>query len=712
MRNSGRQCAVLFRREIRHCFFSPVFPAAALFFALGSSIPFFALGATVSVSIPGFRQFISLVPYISSIVVAALSMGSWADEKKAGTDRLISSYPVGAETIVLAKFLALFFAYAILLALTLPVPLLSPVAGASSRFIVPDIGNPVAAYAVLLAWGAAASAIGLFVSVAFKNHAAAFLASSASLLFGTQKTFPVHIESAARGILDCRDLVFYLAICAFALLLTGIVLFPGTRKVRRGRRIAFAALALAAIPLSSNIPLRFDPSGAQPLSALTRRVLSSVDSEIKVTWYRSPWIEKAYPSVRSIADALADYRAYGNGHFNSEVIDPSEEAVSSTAQSLGVIVRQLEGKDACSGLLVEYRGEHRVIPFITDTRTLEYDLTRFIMEMADTPMPGAGAKSLQLVFGGPGGNALYPYVEPWLSYAGFDFTAKNLPVENLDPEVSLIVFGSSALDAKSAETVSRFLSSGGRALFFVSGTDVNVAGDWKASAKKNDFLLDALETRGIAVGRNLVLDRSAWILEMPSLDNAKYVQIEYPFWIASDPKARDARNALYNGTGTLHFFWPSPVRPTGGPAGLRFESVIESSAQSTEMNEPFDTNPFGTQRDALNKGYGGRERLAVFASTPARLGVIADEYFPSSMIDYTGGESNLSFMVNCAEWITGNEALLELKRNLPDEAAISEQQKEDIARYFGAGRAATLIVIPAIILLFGIGVTIAKRKKS
>ncbi len=170
------------------------------------------------------------------LVVPLLTMRLLAEEKKIGTEELLFTSPVSVGQIIAGKYLASLIVLAAMLGLT---ALLSSFAFA--------LGNPEAApwlvgYLGLFLMGAVFMAIGLFFSSVTENQiVAAFLTFSALLLLlvlnwvtasggGAWRSvlgylsFSPHFEDIARGILDTKDIVYYLSFSFFGLFLTHSVI--------------------------------------------------------------------------------------------------------------------------------------------------------------------------------------------------------------------------------------------------------------------------------------------------------------------------------------------------------------------------------------------------------------------------------------------------------------------------------------------------------
>jgi ABC-2 type transport system permease protein len=168
------------------------------------------------------------------LLVPALTMRLWAEEAKSGTLEMLLTFPARDGELVLGKFLASWALLAVGLLLTLPLAL-------AVAFLGPlDWGPVVGGYLGALLLGAAYLAIGQFISALTENQILAFiLAFVVCLIFygmGTEVVVRLfsdrtatllrslgtgsRFESIARGVIDLRDLVYYLSLTGFFILLS------------------------------------------------------------------------------------------------------------------------------------------------------------------------------------------------------------------------------------------------------------------------------------------------------------------------------------------------------------------------------------------------------------------------------------------------------------------------------------------------------------
>lgn len=174
------------------------------------------------------RQMFFWVGILSAFAAPALSMGLLADEKRSGTIELLITLPVRDHEVVLGKFLGVLGLYGVLALLTIPYPI------AVAQFGPLEAGPVMTGYFGLVLQGGAMLAIGLMASSFTENQVVAFFVSltitmifvlidkQAALLWGPLQwfAFGTHSGPMERGVIDLRDVVFFLSITALCLGIT------------------------------------------------------------------------------------------------------------------------------------------------------------------------------------------------------------------------------------------------------------------------------------------------------------------------------------------------------------------------------------------------------------------------------------------------------------------------------------------------------------
>lgn len=231
------------RREFRTFFISPIaYIVLGGFLLLAGWLYFSTLFLAGQASL---RGFFGIAPVLFVVLVPAITMRSLAEERKSGTLELLLTLPMEDWQIVAGKFLAALGMVAVGLAWTTPYALtVSSLTGPGSNF---DWGPVFTGYLGLLLLASSFIALGLWGSAQSKNQIVAFIMGLvlcfafyfvdkfAALLpesLGQVLEFlsvDYHFDNVARGVIDTRDLVFYVSLTAAGLLLT-------TRALSSARR--------------------------------------------------------------------------------------------------------------------------------------------------------------------------------------------------------------------------------------------------------------------------------------------------------------------------------------------------------------------------------------------------------------------------------------------------------------------------------------------
>jgi ABC-2 type transport system permease protein len=230
----------LARKEIYQYLYAPAFYGAAVFFLLFCSVWLFYFQRFFAANQASLRPFFGAFPLVFILVIPVITMKSWAEERKTGTIELLLTMPYNEWDLVLGKFISTFSVLAVMLLLTLPVPMTLVRLG---HF---DLGTIFCEYAGVFLLGASAVALGLLLSSLSKNQAGSFLGSAVVLMavmLINQLTFSMnlpqwlsrginffslafHFESFSKGLLDSRDLFFFIISTALFLFInTRVILF-------------------------------------------------------------------------------------------------------------------------------------------------------------------------------------------------------------------------------------------------------------------------------------------------------------------------------------------------------------------------------------------------------------------------------------------------------------------------------------------------------
>jgi ABC-2 type transport system permease protein len=213
------------KREIRSSFNSPIAYTVILGFLLFTGVYLYFIREFYAIGQADLRGYFTIMPIVFAFLVPALTMRSWAEERRLGTYELLLTLPFTEGQLVLGKFFSALALTAIALVLTLPVPLAASLLGSF------DVGILFTQYLGVLLEAAAAVAIGEWISSLAKNQVSAFIGSVLVLLalvlvdkvsgflgaggivaaFFNWLSLSFHFDSFSRGVVDTRDLAYYLS---------------------------------------------------------------------------------------------------------------------------------------------------------------------------------------------------------------------------------------------------------------------------------------------------------------------------------------------------------------------------------------------------------------------------------------------------------------------------------------------------------------------
>lgn len=230
------------RRELRGYFATPLAYVFIVIFLVLTGLFTFYLGGFYERGQADLAPFFNFHPWLYLFLVPAIAMRLWAEERKSGSVELLMTLPVTLWQAVLAKFLAAWLFIAVALALTFPIWLTVNYLGE------PDNGVIVAAYIGSLLMAGGFLAIGSCISAANRNQVVAFIITVVICFVFMLAGFPLvldvfsgwlpgplldavasvsfltHFAAISKGVLDVRDVLYFLLVIGVWLVATTIVL--------------------------------------------------------------------------------------------------------------------------------------------------------------------------------------------------------------------------------------------------------------------------------------------------------------------------------------------------------------------------------------------------------------------------------------------------------------------------------------------------------
>ncbi len=248
MSNRFTGLRAVFKREFKGYFSSPLGYIFIVIFLLASGWLTLSrdFGRFLELRQASLDSFFTYIPWLFVVLVPAVAMRLWAEERKTGTVELLFTLPVTLEASYLGKFLAgwTFLGFSLLLS--------APLVWQVERLGDPDWGTIITGYLGCLLLAAAYLAIGMLFSAVTKNQVVAFILGTAAtvvfLIIGLPQSLETigglfggyaeqtvlslsladHFDTLTRGLLELGTLAFFLAFTA-AWLVCGMLALDRTK---------------------------------------------------------------------------------------------------------------------------------------------------------------------------------------------------------------------------------------------------------------------------------------------------------------------------------------------------------------------------------------------------------------------------------------------------------------------------------------------------
>jgi ABC-type uncharacterized transport system involved in gliding motility auxiliary subunit len=643
----------IFAREFAAYFNAPIaYIFIVVFLAVNSGLfmtSFFLSGTA------DMRGFFSLLPITLIVFIPAITMRLWSEDSKSGTIALLHSFPMSAMDLVLGKFFASFLFYLIALAGTLIIPIMIVFLGR------PDIGPIIGGYFGSALLGAFYLAVGIFISGLFKDQIIAFILGMVACfvfyMVGTDYIAIVldgwigglgtllngaigtanHFASIERGVIDIRDIIYFLSYTILFLWLNSVTVEQIMRRLA-DKKFTINALVGLAVIFMLNLVIgsmhlgRFDltSGGMYTVSPAAKNILRKLkDAPITVKFYVSP--KDKMPAAmktmeQDVTDILREFEMVSK-RFKYEVVDPTTDVdMAKTLQNKGINpfdTRSVE-KDAFnikriySAIAISYLDKpEEVIPQVVpqNISNLEYEILSRIyrMTMPSKPKvvlvapfsesnmdPRQRQMMMQMGRNMPEKEDHFKNVTQMLQSENYDVIRCELTEQDpLPPNFDmLIVISPENLSERAKYEINKAV---------ISGKDVLIAAqNYKFSympqpgmgiqvmpQKQQHGLNTLLEKYGLGMSNNILMDESQEVLSIPVRQNIGGflpMTVEQPVKLPMQIKVTDQgmnnRLSITSRLGSILYLWGSALsydKSKLSQMGLESEVLLNSSAKSWEI---------------------------------------------------------------------------------------------------------------------------------
>jgi len=712
------------RREVKAAFDQPMGYVLLIVFLAVNAFLFFR-NAYLS-NVASLRPMLDFMPWVFLFFVPAIAMRSLAEDTRSGLLEIVLAQPVSEAELLIGKYLGVLLVLLGALATTLLIPV-GLALGSDMQW-----GPVFAQYLGAILLAASFAGVGVWASSLTKSQITAFILAVAvmfllilvgldPLLVGLPPTLGAiaarlgvlsHFESIGRGVLDLRDLIYFLSLGAVFLTLAYAALMrrrlPARSKASEQLRLGTVLLCAVLIAMNlagGQIGGRIDltPGNAYTLSSATKTIARTLPDLVTIKLFSSAELPAEFAlNKRDVDDLLRDLKSAGKGKIRVIEKDPAtDSAAAEDARNLGIVPVQfnvvgqseLQVKEGFFGLVIQHADKHEVLPFVRRTDDLEYRLAASIRNLTRTTRPKIG------VLTDPEAG----------SYAGFRRELeKSYTVETpvlgdsgtLSGYAALVLATSrDSISPVEVQKVASYISGGGHALILESG--MAVSQQMPIAQGRKVTWNSAIAPYGVQIKDDMVYDlRANQMVGVPT--NFGQILRPYPFFLrAQSTKA-------------------SPINAELGEAGLAWTSSIDTSASKTSTVTPLlvTSNSAGVSAgqamidpsQQFSTANLARRILAVQVAPKdgkngVRLVVVGNAMMASDEFMQRSPE-NVVFALNAVDWLAQDEGLIGIraKDRRPPALVFGSEATRDAVKYFN------VVGIPILLALYGV-VRLTKRRR-
>jgi len=669
------------------------------------------------------RPFFDLLPYMLLLIAPAVAMRTFAQEQKNKTLELLFAHPISELEIVLAKFFGSFGFYFVMLLTTISLPVTTFI------FSNPDPGVVIAQYLGALFVGGAFLSIGIAASALTSSQVSSFLLSAA-ITFGfilvgfdivllslpkeitalvTQVAILPHMNNISRGVLDLRDLLYFVTLIGLFLMIAVIKLSQRktTENPAAQRRLHLGLGLIVGIGVVANIlmysyPLRLDLTFNRifTISKGTKQTLTNLPDIVTINLYTSTNLPgPVATNVRKVRDTLRDYHVLGKGKIMLVERQPdAEEDDLSYATEDGIQEVQFNTlannafavQKGYFGLSLYYGDKKETIPYMQNVDDLEYQLTRLIRKMTSEQKP-------TLAVYAPADTKYSPEKSITILQENLDmqYELQDVALEQPEATVSanaLLVYGlTEALSATASGKISEYIQNGGNIILLLENHKVDP--QVGSATAYNTGLEGLLSDFGLTVNKDIVFDTR--LNETITLNAGQFNYLmQYPFWIRAIP-TKEEFPAL-SGINSVTLTWANSFS-TEKIEGVTLTPLLQTSLNGGKQSGVYTIAPNQLKPDTFKPSR--KEELVAVAGKKgnSKFVVVGDsDFILDQFVQNT--QQNLDFASSIIDWVAADEAIASIKRKTGDSPVFTftSATQVKIVQYTNQ------LLVPVMVVAFGI----------
>lgn len=585
----------------------------------------------------------TLAPWVYLFLVPAVTMRMFAEEKRLGTMEVLLTRPLSVFRIVLAKYLAGLLLVTISLLPTLVY-----------FYSVYSMGNPVGnmdtggtwgAYIGLFFLAAIYVAIGLLASALTDNQIFSFILamgmsflaylgfdllgsmefSSAIQQFITGFGINEHYTSISRGVVDSRDLVYFLSTIFLFLFLTSRLIHFHRINLRRELKLGAGVLALVVllVIVGGKLFFRLDLTAEKrySIASVSKLLVNELDQPFHMTLYLDGELPAGFRRLqKAVQEKISDYNAYSSQPIHLTVMDPYE---ITNPERRAQLFEELAGKGLqptdirqnteqgtvtrriFPGAMVQY-GErqmslnllknnpalHAEVNLNNSIESLEYEFTNAFSELMNTEQQTVAFLNGQ---GELSEYETHDFAEALSEkYLVSQVSAQQLLADSQQIKTLIVANPTKEFTESDKFQIDQYLMNGGRIIWLVDPVSVSLdslsTGYATLAFPQRLNLDDQLFRYGIRLNANLVQDAECLMIPVNTAPVGQPAKFTPAPWYFSPLLIPSDNHVISRNLNRLKAEFVSSIDTVGGLEQVRKTVILASSVYSLVSNTPMEVS--------------------------------------------------------------------------------------------------------------------------
>jgi len=722
----------LISREIKSVVFSSTGLVVSILFIFVVGILVFGIAKFTQFGTNDLTQVFSYMVFAMAIAIPALVMGAISKEKNNGTIEYLLSKPISEFELLFSKFVSYSFLSTFLILLTLPLTIITAV------YAGLDVGQVVMQYIGAIVLATSIVSVGIAISALFKTEIASFLTTAVivALLIITGSGFlsflPAsfamaldrisllsHYQSISRGVLDFRDLFYFVAFIFFFLSLAYYLLikdkYPNNHKYLRNTKVAtalFMVIAFLIGVLGQVIPGRVDFTSDQryTLSSPTVSVINNIKDPLTIDYYASSNLPSEFQTeLRRVGDMLTDYSKASNGKIviNSKVPD-KDDAAKNEAEAAGITpIRFSVNSDDSSqvvvghfGILFKYQDKSEVLNFDNQVlNDLEYQITKKTKKMTE-----GEKKKIAFV----SNNVLHSNTTDLTVINRelvdlFDVQQIELTKETTEipSDIKLIILPGPVdqFDQEVITFLKDYYTNGGSIMLLSDTIDTNQ----EVPTRNTNSLGNLFTDFGVTINDNLVYDlENNNVVAIQSLFSP--VVFNFPQWIIAQPE--ENITGINKDVSAVSLLWAASIE-TNKVEGQNIFPLLITGEQSNVQTEGNFSTSFEQTWNAKDSDSSKLVAVAMENSNGGRAVLIGDtDFLTDNILEALAQRQSqdkevISFTLNSIAWLSRDSLLGSIKAKTSSAKLLNLTNEQQIT-YVAVSIALPIILCGVLFTIYSI----------